>query len=87
MLTRFVIFVQRIENNPKVLFISQEVCIGCVNKKRLDVVLTDIIGVGFLDIEKILVFYGLFIGAVSFPDILLQFTYRRMQINDNVGLN
>ena len=49
--------------------------------------LTDVVGVGFLQVEKILVFYALLVGPSSFADIALQFVYRGMQVDQQVGLH
>jgi hypothetical protein len=61
--------VQGIDYDLQVRLVIQEVGIADVYEKGPDIVLADIIGVSLLDIEKIFIRYGLFVGAVTPPDV------------------
>lgn len=71
----------------QLLFTVQEIGIGAVHHQGLDVVLSDILGIGFLQAEQIVVGNLLFIGAVPFFDVFLKPVYRRMQVDQQVGLH
>ena len=66
-------------------FITQEICITCINKDRFYIMLFDVARVGFLYVEQVLIRYFLFIFPVSFFDIGLQFVNRCMQVDQYFG--
>ena len=86
MLSFGVIFFQRIQYGFEMLGITQEVGIGGINKNGLQVVLPDIVRIGFLDAEEVIVRDFLFVGPVAFPDVLLELVYRRMKIDEQFRL-
>ena len=86
MLSFGIIFIQSIQYGFKMLGITQEVGIGGVNKNGFQVVLPDIMGIGFLDAKEVIVWYFLFVGPVAFPDVLLEFVYRRMKVDQQFRL-
>lgn len=73
MLTVVVIFFQRIYHRFDMDGIAEEVRIRDVNEQGFEIMLFDIVGIGFLDGEQVIVRDHLFVGAVSFLYILLQF--------------
>ncbi len=81
------VILQRIDDYAEMGFIAEEVGIADVYEQRGDIVLADILGIGLLDIVEVFVGDGLFIGAVPLADIRLQFGYRRMQVDEQVGLD
>src|SRR5450631_359762 len=87
MLAGLIIFFQGIEDDLEMFFSSQEIRIGRINKKRFDAVLLDIAGIGFLQVKQVIVRNGLLIGPVPFPDIFLKLKDRRVQVDQQVGLN
>lgn len=87
MLARFVVFVQRIEDYLEMLLITQEIGIACVNEKCFDIMLSDIIRIGLLNIEKVLIRDRLLVRTISLFDVQLQFINGCMQVNNNIGLN
>ena len=46
--------VERIQNNLKMFFISQEIRISNINKQRFNLVLTNVLGVRFLQRKQVL---------------------------------
>ena len=66
MLSVFIFFVKGIIYYLEVFFISQEISITGIYKKCFDIVLFDIMRIGFLDIEQIFVLYILFVSPVTF---------------------
>ena len=62
---------QRIQDNLYMPFVAEEIRIAYIDENSLDIVLTDIIGIGFLDLKEILVMYRLLIAAIPFLYILL----------------
>ena len=86
MLPLIIIIFQCFNDHLKVLFISQEIGIGCIDKKRFYIMFFDIVSIGLLNIEKIFVRDILFIRPVTLLDILLQTTYRSMQVNKQIRL-
>ncbi len=63
------IALQRIEDDLQMSRVVEEVGVADVHEERADIVLPDIVGIGFLDAEQIIVRDGLFVGAVAFADI------------------
>ena len=86
MLSLIVITFQCFNNGFQVSLIAQEIGIGGIYKQSFYIMVFDIICIGFLYVEEILVRYLLFIRPVTFFDIGLQFTNRSMQLNNKVGL-
>ncbi len=68
-------------------FIAKKISIGGIYEKGFDIMVFYIVSVCLLDIEEIFIRNVLFIGPVPFFNILLQFLYRTMQVNEQVGLN
>src|SRR5688572_13561574 len=83
----FIIVLQSVCNYFQMLFIVNKIGIGGVDKKRLDIVLADIVCVRFLDIKEIIVWDILFVGTITLLNISLQLIYRRMQVDDDLGLD
>jgi hypothetical protein len=75
------------QDDFNMFIIAQKIGIPHINENRLDIMLTNIIGIGFLDAEHVFISDRLFVGPVSFPDIFLQFIHGSMEINDNIRLN
>jgi hypothetical protein len=75
MLTVVVIFFQRIYHCFDMDGVTEEVRIRDVNEQGFEIMLLDIVGIGFLDGEQVIVRDHLFVGAVSFLYILLQFIH------------
>ena len=61
--------VQSIEYDIEVSLVIQEVGVADIDEKGPDIVLADIVSISLLDIEQILIRYGLFVGAVTPPDV------------------
>lgn len=87
MLTFPVIFPQGFNDHLEMFFIAKKVGIGSIYKKRFDIMLFDVMGIGFLDAEQVIVGDILLVGTVSFFDIGLEPVDRRMQVNKQVGLH
>ena len=87
MLAWSVVLFKGIEYGFKMFFVSEEVCIGCIYKQCFDAMLFNITGVGFLEPEQVIVWNGLFIGAISFANIFLKLLNGGMQINKEIRLN
>lgn len=87
MLAFRVVFIQGIYNGLQVLLVGEEIGIGSINKKGLQVVLLDVMGVGFLYREQVVVRDVELVRAVALPDVLLQLAHRGMQVNDQFGLH
>lgn len=64
----------------------QEIGIGSIHDQGLKIMLSDIMRVGFLNGEQVIVRNALFVGPVAFPDIGLQSVYRCMQIDKDIRL-
>ena len=79
--------VQGIEYDLQVRLVIQEVGVADVYENGLDIMLLDIIDIGFLDTEQVGVRDRLFVGPVPFPDILLQLTHRRMEVDQDIRLD
>ncbi len=75
---------KRIGYHFQVFIVAKKICIAGINKNGFDIVLFDITGIGFLDIEQVFIRNGLLIRAVSFPDIRLQFVYGCMQVDQYI---
>lgn len=86
MLPVVVFLIQRIEDDLQVLFIAQEIGIAGIYKQGFDIVLLDIVGIGFLDIEQIIIRDILLIRPVPLFDIGLQPGYRCMQVYQDIWL-
>jgi hypothetical protein len=79
--------VQGIQDHLQVFFVAKKIGIAYIDKNGAGIVLPDIIGISLLDAEQVFIRDSLLIGPVPFPDILLQFTYRRMKINEDIRLD
>ena len=55
MLSFFVFLIQRIEDDLEMLFIAQEVSIAGIHEQGLHIVLFDIVSIGFLYVEQVVV--------------------------------
>lgn len=86
MLPVVVFLVERIHDGFQMQFIVDEIGLGSIYKQRFDVVLFDVLGVGFLQGEEIIVGDVLLVTAVAFADVFLQFVDRRMQIDQDLWL-
>lgn len=86
MLPIIVFFIQCINYGLQVFFIAQKIGMGCINKKGFDVMLFYVVGIGLLQVKKIFVLNILFVRAVAFFYIHLQFMYGGMQVNQDIGL-
>ena len=49
--------------------------------------LFDVMRISFLDTKQIVIRNTLFVGSAAFANVLLQFIYRRMKVNQYIGLN
>ena len=87
MLSVIVIFFERIQDYLEVFFIIDEIGIAGIHEQGLDIVLLDIMRVGFLQIEQVIITDILFVGAVALADIRLQFGDRCMQIDQDIRLD
>src|SRR2546421_11582376 len=87
MLSFLIFFFQGINHSLQMFFVPQEISICCINKKCFQIMLLYIMRISFLDIKKIFIRYILFVWAFAFPDILLQFTHWRMQVDKKVRLD
>lgn len=87
MLPSFIFFSQCFNDHLEMFFIAQKIGIGSIHKKRFDIMLFDVMGIGFLDAEQVIVRDILFIGTIPFFDIGLQAVDRRMQVNEQVWLH
>src|SRR6185369_8775758 len=87
MLTFIVFLIKRVINYLQMFFISQEISIAGIHKKCFQIMVLYIIGISFLDIEKIFIRDILFIGAVTFPDISLELRNRGMQVDQEFRLH
>src|SRR5580765_4605790 len=67
------------------LFITQKISIGCINKNSFDVMLFDIMSIRFLYTEQILIGNILFVRSITFFNICLELGNRSMQIDQDVG--
>ena len=87
MLSLLILFVQRIYHHLQVLFIPEEVGIGGINKNCFQIMLPDIVRICFLDVEQVFIRDVLFIGTFPFAYVLLQLAHRRMQVDNDIGLD
>lgn len=87
MLAFAVIFFQCIEHYLEMAFVAQEIGIRSVYYQGFEVVLFDVIGIGKLQGEQVVVGNGLFKAAVALADIVLQLGHRHMEVDQDVGLN
>src|SRR5260221_7002566 len=78
---------QRIQDHPEMFFIPQKIGVAYIHENSPDIVLTDIVGIGLLYIEQVSVRDRLFVRTISLSDILLQFTYRGMEINEDIRMD
>lgn len=76
-----IILFQGINDGLKVFGVAKKISIACIHHNGFDIVLPDIVGVGLLDIEQVIIRDLLLIRAVSFSDIFLQFVDRCVQID------
>src|SRR6202161_280254 len=67
---------ERVEDDLQMSGVVEEVGVADVYDERADIVLADIVRVGFLDVEEIIIGNALFVGPVTFADIGLQLAYR-----------
>src|SRR3990170_8921928 len=86
MLSFRIILIQCISNHLQMIAITQKIGIGCIYKQCFDIMLFDIIRIGFLYVEQVGIRYLLFVGPVSFFNIGLQFFYRSMQVTKQIWL-
>ena len=86
MLPFSIIFIQCVYDGIQMGFISQEIGMGSIYKECFDIMLFNISRIGFLQAEQVIIRDGLFIGAVPFAYIFLQFAYRRMQVDQDIRL-
>ena len=77
---------ERIEDDLQMSGVVKEVGVAYVHDERVDIVLPDIVRVGFLNVEEIIIRNALFVGPVTFADIGLQLAYRCVEIDEDVGL-
>ena len=82
MLPNIIIFIQCIQYHLQMFFITQEIGIAGVDENGFDIVLFDIAGIGFLYAEQVFIGYGLFVLAIPFFDVGLQFIHGCMQVYD-----
>ena len=87
MLAIRIFFVQRIGDHLKMFFITKEISVGSIHKQCFHIVLPDIMRIGFLNAEQIVVRDSLFIRTVPFFDILLQLIHRRVKVNEDLRLD
>ena len=87
MLAMVVVFFQNFYYRFEMAFIPKKISIGSINKKSLYVMLSDVVCIGFLDAEQIIIRNFLFVGTVSLLYILLKLAYRCMQVNQDLWLN
>ena len=81
------IAVECVENDLQVRGVIEEIRVGDIDEEGADIMLPDIVGIGFLDAEQVVVGYGLFVGAIAFADIGLQLAHRRMEVDEDIGLH
>ena len=81
MLPFLVIFFQCIQHYLQMFFIAQEVGIGSIYEKGLDVVLPYVMRISLLNVEQVFIRNVLLIRAVALADVLLQLAYRRVQVD------
>jgi len=78
---------KRVEDDLKMSGVVEKVGVADVHEQSPDIVLPDIMGIGFLDAKEIIVRDALFVGAVTFSDIGLQLAYRGVKVDQDVGLH
>ena len=77
---------QRIGHYFQVFVVAKEICIVRINKNGFYIVLFNVVGIGFLYVEQVFIANRLFVTAVAFFYVLLQFVDGRMQIDKYIGL-
>jgi hypothetical protein len=87
MLSLGIISVERINNGIEMFFITEKVGIGNIHENGAYVVLFNIMRIGLLYVEQIIVRDLLFVAAVTFADIFLQPVHRCVEINNNIRLD
>ena len=86
MLAWFIIVAECINDHLQVFGIAQKIRIASVYDECFDIVLFDVLSISLLYVEQVLVGDRLFIGPVTLADVLLQFAYRRVQVDKNIRL-
>ena len=76
-----------VENDLQMGGVVEEVRVTDVDEEGSDIVLPDVVCIGFLDVEQVVVGNGLFVGAVAFADIGLQLAYGCMEVDEDIGLH
>ena len=82
-----VVLIEGINNDLQVFLVAQEIGIGHIDKDGLQIVLPDVMGIGFLYAEEVFVGYSLLVGAVSLFDVLLQFADGRVKVDQDIRLD
>lgn len=80
------ITLQCVEDDLQMCGVVEEVGVADIHDEGPDIVLADVMGIGFLDAEEIIVRDALFVWAVPFTDIGLQLAYRSVEIDKDIGL-
>ena len=81
-----IFLIQRMNNGLKVCRIVEKIGLAGIYQQCFYVVLPDILGIGVLNIQEIVVFDLLLVTSVSFSDVLLQFMYWCVQIDQDIRL-
>ncbi len=84
MLPGVIILLQRVEHNLHVAFIARKIGIGSIDEYCFQIVLPDVAGIGILQVKKILVGYGLLVGALTSANVFLQFFDGCMQVDQYI---
>ena len=87
MLSNGVVLFDSLKDYPHMFFIVQKICIARIHKQRFEGMLSDVIGIGLLYVEKIIIGDVLLISPVPLSDVLLKPVYRRVQIYKQVRLD
>ena len=77
----FIRFIQRLDDCLQMRVIINEVSMAYIYKQCFCALLTNVIGIGVLNIGKIFIWDILLVGSVSFFDIGLLLFYGRVKIN------
>lgn len=75
-----------VEDDLQMSGVVEEIGVADVYEEGVDIVLPDVVGIGFLNVEEIIVRDGLFVGAVTFADIGLQLAYGCVEVDEDIGL-
>ena len=86
MLAVIVFLFKRVQNDLDMFVVAQEIRVAGIDHQGFYIVLFDVLRVGKLQVEQVVIGYGLFIRTVAFFDILLKLFYRYMQVDEDVGL-